>query len=255
MAALTEIFIDTPDSCNQILNSNTFMHVVAFPCGSDDPASIEITVDTALVGGEEAIVLSTTEPNGVKLRKNSVLNFVTAGEIVVTSTTLVTTGTSVPIEAAPGAVADTDTATVWGMLSVLSPTNIPLNIEASEVDRTDLTFALQGSMVKAKIEVNNQINTIGRKDDEALYSLIFNRCFNDTRLYVVFEYSDDTHAFGPAEFVGWTRDGNVSEITRPQFTCKLQAPFAIAEPYQYLSTTKQTALNNMRSLAGLPQLS
>lgn len=255
MAALAELFIDTPDSCNQILNSNTFMHVVAFPCGSDNPASIELTVDTSIILGDESIDLSTTAPNGVKLRKNSVINFVTAGEIVVTQTTLVTTGTTVPIEAAPAPVTDTDTANVWGMLSVLSPTNIPLNVEASEVDRTDLTYALQGSMVKAKIEVNNQVSTIGRKDDEALYSLIFNRTFNDTRLYVVFEYSDDTHAFGPAEFVGWNRDGNVSEITRPQFTCKLQAPFAIAEPYTYLSTAKQTALNNMRSLAGLPQLS
>ena len=175
--------------------------------------------------------------------------------LIITADTLVTTATSVPIEALTVAIPDTDTAETWGMLALLSPTNIPFNIEASEVNRTDLTYGLQGSMVKSKIEVNNQISTIGRKDDQALYDYFFGASYTDQRIYTIFEYSDDTHGFGQSEIIGWNRDGNIEEITRPQFTAKLQAPFGIAKPFKWETLENQTSLNDMRKLAGLSILS
>lgn len=256
MVSIAEQFTPTPENCNQILNASTIILVTGQPCGQDEPIVHTLSVDTALVGGEESIDLTSDQlPDGTFLRKNSVIHFASGEERVVTADTIVTTGTSVPIEADPNPIADTDTATTWAMLMVLSPTNVPLNIEASEVNRTDLTFGMQGSMVKSKIEINNQVSTIGRKDDRALYDLIFGSSYTDQRLYTLFAYSDDTHSFGQAEIITWNRDGNIEEITRPQFTVKLQAPFGVAKPYQWETTANQTLLNNLRRFAGLCLLS
>lgn len=248
--SFAERFAPTPENCNQILNAGSFVYAAPNPCGQDEPTVATISVPTAGVIGDETISLTSSITEGTTLRRNSLLHL-TTGIIVVTADTLVTTATSVPIEALTVAIPDTDTATTWGMLALLSPTNIPFNIEASEVNRTDLTYDLQGSMVKSKIEVNNQISTIGRKDDRALYDYFFGASYTDQRIYTIFEYSDDTHGFGQSEIVGWNRDGNIEEITRPQFTAKLQAPFGIAKPFKWETTENQAALNAMRQLAGL----
>ncbi|MGK7892348.1 MAG: hypothetical protein AB4372_01525 [Xenococcus sp. (in: cyanobacteria)] len=252
MTTHAEAFLSEFENENEILNAGTALFLAPVAVGKKEPSLATLTVGTALTGGEESVELSSDIE--VILRKDTVLTFGSDEVVVAANTTVTTSSTTVPIEAAPAAIAGGATATSWGLLKLLSPTNIPINIEAQDVDRTDLNNGLQGSMVKVKIEMNNQITAIGRKDDQALYDYAFGASTSTASLYALIASTDGVHAFGRVQVSGWTKDSNINEIARPQFTIKFQAPWAAAKPYKWLTTALQTELNLVRTKAGLSAL-
>lgn len=248
--SLIDIFAPKIENCNEYLNAGSINLVAPVPCGSVEPTVDTLTVDTALVGGEESIDLTSDNAAGTILREGSILHFASGELVTITATTTVTTGTTVPIEAAP-VISAGDTGQTWALLRIKSPTNLPTNIEAQEVNRTDLTYGLQGGMVKSKIELNIQVTAIAVPGDKAVFDYILGASTSDADIYSLIVRSHGVTTAGRTKITGWTDDGNIEEISRPQWTYKYQPLFGIIKPPEYLTTNELAALNGVRKLSGL----
>lgn len=246
--------VKTPNqACNEILNSGTVVLVAPLIDCANLPIVHTITVGAAGVAvDEESVAMTTDIVGGTRLRQGTVLYF-GSDTLVVTADVLVdnTTATPVPIEPATAAIAAGSLARTWALQKILSPTNVPLNIEATTVDRTDLE-SFQGSMVKTLNNFKPQISSIASLKDRALYDVVFEGANSTVDVFAHIVYSSTQSAIGRALVSGFNSDGQQAEIQRPQFTLEFQGKdYTVTKPWIYESPELQAAINEDMKLSGL----
>lgn len=253
MATLASRLPVDVQNCNEILNQGACIFVLALENCANEPTINTLTVDTTPVAiGDESVSLTTDNAEGTFLRAGTVLSF-TSGSLVVLNDTTISAGaaTAVEIEPALVAVAAAETATTFALLELISPENVPFNLEAKTVDRTDLK-SFQESMVKTNNKFAPQIQCIASPDDDALWQ-IFQGARSVQDVYAVIYYPSDQLVFGRALISGYNFDGGVGEIQRPQFTLEFQGKdYSITTNYGQAGASEQALMNEVASLAGLP---
>ncbi len=256
--AFTDTFVPAISSCSEILNAGSALYVGKLVNCGDEPTVYTVEADTAIAINGTSASLAVTVPATLaqlRLRKGQRLVFGANSIVIAEDALLTNTASTVAIEPATAAVALNATATVWEMFKLLSPTALPIDTQSQAVNRTDLSFGLQGSEVKTKVSMTSQIEIIARPDDRAFWSVLFPASQNNDDVYAMIVRSgDNVHAFGRTKVMNLTMPGQIEEILRPSFSLNFQSPFAVTEPFSYLSTAKQTQLNAIRALVGLPAL-
>lgn len=233
----------------EILNAGSLILVGNLANNLDLEPQVHTLTAAAAIIGDETISL-TSDQTATFLRKGTVLHFPAATAVVTEDATVTSSATDVPVEALEGAITAGDEATTWALLRLLSPMNIPFNIENQTTDRTDLN-TIDGSTVKVKRDFKPQISAFARPDDKALWEVIFPAAEGTGNIYVNIIRSSGQHAFGVAQVEGYNSDGAQSEIDKPQFTLSFQGKKALTAPYAYLTTGKQALLNSVMKLSGM----
>lgn len=251
------LFVPSPIANKEVLTAGSRVLVAPLATvAADEPAITTLTVDTGstLAVGSTTVPLTTDSTTGTKLVAGTALYFDGTNKVVVAADVTVATGavaTDVTVEPTTATLADAAIATTWGLLSILSPSDIPNVSSDTMVDRKDLTFGLQGSQVKVGTAFQPQIAAIVHPDDEAFYNLIYPASNGAESLFVHLVYNGGLHAFGPAKVSNLNIPGAINEIQRATFTLDFQAPYAKPTKYQYLSVTEKAALNTVCKLSGL----
>lgn len=245
-----QLYTNVPPG-NEFLNAGSILLVTNLPTNaSKEPQVHTLSSDAALLDDEELTLTSDQLPGGTFLRQGTVLHFPTT-TAVVTEDITVTTSTVVPVEPLTGAIALNDEAQTWALLKLLSPMNLPFNIENQTVDRTDLN-TIDGSTVKTKRDFKPQTSTVARPDDKALWEVIYPAAAaGNVNIFVHMIRTSGLHAFGIAQIDGYNSDGNTAEIDKPQFTISYQGIKGLPAPWAYLDAAKQVVLNNVVKLSGL----
>lgn len=239
-------------NCNEILNQGTCIFVKALDNCAKEPTAITITVDTTPVAVDDETVSLTASVADTFLRAGTILTFGANTLTVLNDVTVGTTATSVAIEPATAIIAAAATAETFALLELLSPENVPYNIEATTVDRTDLK-SFQTSSVKTNNGFKPQIQCIASKDDKALWQ-VFEGARTVRDVYAVIYYSSDQLVFGRAIITGYNFDGAKSEIQRPQFTLEFQGDdYRTTTTYLEADANEQAVMNEIARLAGIPE--
>lgn len=161
------------------------------------------------------------------------------------------TAQAVSVDPLLTALASGDTAQTWGMLSVASPTDIPLNLNTNTVDRQDLTYGLQGSMVTTSVDLQSQLAFIATPDDPAIWKVIHPYTQQGKDFFLFVERTGGLRAWGRCKGSNLSFQGAVKEITRGSVTLLLQSPFAFPTLRPYQSVTQQAAFDTVGRLAGV----
>lgn len=244
-------------NCKEILNQGTCLFVKALDNCASEPQLDTIAVDTtAVADGDETASLVSDNADGTLLRAGAVLTFQPSGEsiTILNDTVVDTTATPVAIEeyTGSGIPADEEHET-FGLLELQSPQNIPFNLEATTVDRTDLK-SFNTAMVKTNNSFNPQVQVIASKEDKALWQ-IFEGARSVRDVYAVIYYPSEQIVFGRALISGYNFDASNGEIQRPQFTLEFQGKdYAVSTTYGEADATEQALINEVLSKAGAPQL-
>ena len=217
---------------------------------ASEPATATITFDAK----NDDTSIDVTSDIDVTLRNGLVLDFSGTNVVLAEKKKLSSGSTAtVSVENLDGAT-PSGTATTWGLLRVLSPQALPLTVDNNNVDRKDYSFGLQGQEVKTRTNLNSSVQIINQLSDEAYHSVILPASQNDNNIYAII-VTGSQHAFGKVQVSSASDDNSLDEISRPSFDLMFQAPYALVGAYQWLEPSKQTTLNNVRSLAGLSKLS
>lgn len=256
--ALTDLFVPTLSNCREIANAGSTLYVAPINNCLEEPIVYALEADTAVAAlATTASINLLTPASTIYLRKGARLTF-TAGFVIVAADTVITTATSpvvVPIEPATSAIAINATAFSWGALTLLSPTNIPIDNSSQMVNRTDLSNGLQGSETKTKVMMTSQVELITRPDDRAFWQYVFPAAQSDIDIYaLIVRGVDQRHAFGRAKVSNLNDGGQIEEINRVTLTLNFQASFAAPTLFDYLTTVEQTEINLVRTYAGLAPL-
>jgi hypothetical protein len=161
------------------------------------------------------------------------------------------TPTTVTVEPTTANLADGTTATTWGLLSLLSPSDIPNVSTDTMVDSKNLSFGLQGSQVKVGTAFQPQIAAIVNPNDEAFYRVIYPASNGAESIFVHLVYNGGLHAWGAAKVSNLSIPSPINEIQRMTFTLDFQAPYAKPTKWQYLTTPLKTDFNDVMKLSGL----
>lgn len=264
-----ENFISDIKTCDEIQNAGSILKVANLEKCATEPIVYTLTPAAAAINAETISVyisnpvVPTTPPPGyvppkVWLQKGTKLYFGTTFKpVTVAANTLVngtTAGTAatVPVDPLTQAIAATDTALTWGMMMILSPTDLPLSDNDSTVDRTDLTYGLQGSTVKTTKEKTSQITVIARPDDRAFWEIVYPASQGSQNIFAHVIRNGGLSAWGPAKVMSLTNPGAIREISRPQFTLNFQAPYASPTLREYITNSaQQTAFDTVMRLSGV----
>jgi hypothetical protein len=266
--ALADLFVGKPQNCSEILNGGSALYIAPLFNCADEPYLYTLQADVAGVIGDTTIsiaALAVSNPNapatsirlrkGARLRVGVTTNYITVAEDFVLSIPQATPGVLVPCEPLTAAVAAGATITTWGMVQVLSPSALPVDRQSQMVNRTDLSFGIQGAEVITKITMSSQVEIIARIDDAAYWDYLVRAENSGSDVYVlVVRGTDARHYFGRAKVANMTDPGAIEEINRPTFQLSFQTPFAAPTLFQYLTTAEQAQLNLVRQYAGLPAL-
>jgi hypothetical protein len=238
-------------SCNEILNAGSIVLVGILEDCAKEPKIHTLTLGNAIAVGDVTASLTSDQIDGTFLREGLVLYF-GANSVVVTSSILITqAATTVSIEPATAIIDTTVPAQTWALLKLLSPTNIPLNLESEMVDRTDLN-SMQGANVKTSINFKPQIQAIASLKDRALWEVIFKGAKTTLSAYANIVYSTTQNALGRVLISGYNADGGNKEIVRPQFTLEFQGEdYEVTSPWQYEPIANQAIINNAMKLSGM----
>lgn len=253
----TDAFLSTETNCNEILNTGSALYIQRLVCPNLEPNVVTFTVDAEALADAETLDLTHDSADTQYLRRGAILTFGLETAVVALDTEIPTgaAAVSVPVEALEATIVASATSESWVMQRLLSPINIPTNVEAQEENRTDLSSGLRGSMVKTKIEHNPQVSAFANISDRALYDIILEASLSDNEVYVLIVRSSGVHSFGRALISGWNDDGATESLSKPQFTIKYQGNWSVTKPYVYMTPEQQTAVNELRALSGLSQLS
>ncbi|MGL6342700.1 MAG: hypothetical protein ACRC80_26620 [Waterburya sp.] len=239
-----------PEACNEILNAGTLVLVAPLVGCSNYPVTHTLTAGAGAVAAT-TIALTSDQLLGTFLREGHVLHFGANTVTVAADVTVANAVTNVLVEPLTTAIAAAAVAETWAMSKILSPTNVPLNIEAQTVDRTDLN-SFRGSMVKTLNNFKPQIQAIASLKDKALYDYIFDGANTTKDVFVNIVYTSNQIAIGRALVSGYNVDGNQAEIQRPQFTLEFQgADYEIYKPWIFETSANKTNVNNAMKLSGL----
>lgn len=253
-----ENFVPAITTCEEIQNAGSILKVAPLINCASEPTIYELTPSAAAAANAESIslfisspVVPATPPAGyvpprVRLAKGTVLYFgaafnllaVVANDVLVNGTTAAT-AVAVPVDPLAAPIAVTDRARTWGLQTLLSPTDLPLTDNDSTVDRTDLTYGLQGATVKTTKEKSSAVAIIARTDDRAFWEVIYPASQGAQNIFAHFIKSGGVRAWGPAKIMSLTQPGAIREISRPTFTLSFQSPFAAPTLRQYITDTVQ----------------
>jgi hypothetical protein len=256
--ALTDLFVPSISNCREISNAGSSLLITPLPSCAEEPLVYALEADAAVALLATSIAINVLTPTAVlTLRKGSRIAF-GANYVVVTADTVVSTVSSptlVPIEPAVNAIAANATASIWGALKVLSPTNLPIDNASQMVNRTDLSNGLQGAETKTKVMLSSQCEVITRPDDTAYWDFVFRAAQNDADIYALLIRGNDLrHVYGRAKVSNLNEAGQIEEINRVTFTLNFQTPFASPTLFQYLTVPEKAQLNLVRQYAGLAPL-
>lgn len=259
MPNFTEAFQFDFENCNEINNAGSALYVTNLVCPNDEPAEVSLVSAAGAAAGDETITVTNPLTTIIYLRRGGILHFGTVGafNIAVVDEDVAlapNADTAVAVAPLPAAIPGGDAALTYGLQRVLSPINIPTNFTAQEENRTDLSTGIKGSMVKTKVEANFSITVFNNIQDRALWESIFPAAQSDRSIYALVVRSSGVHTFGRALVSNWNDDGNVESLSKPQFEIKFQGEWAGTSPFVYLTPEQQTALNSVRRLAGLTEL-
>jgi hypothetical protein len=254
-------------SCNEIQNAGSALYLGAMPSCAEEAQVYTLELDTPVAIGDDTASLKVTVPSAVgttvRLRQGSRVYFgadidaATSFITVATETVVGLTPVTVPIEDATAVIAGATLGWSWGLLKLISPTNLPLNLTSNNTDRKDLSNGLRGSEVKVGIMFNPQISTIAVPGDRAYWEVVRKVVMTNNDIYALMlrnAPNGGEHAFGRAKVMELTNDGNINEISRPQFALNFQGEWNAPTLFPYLSTTEQNGINHLRKLAGLSVL-
>ena len=249
-------FVPKLSSCSEILNAGSQLLVAPLRDCALSPTEYTVEADAAVAINDISATLVVAAPTAVgtsvTLRKGSRLTFGTSVIVIAEDAVVGLTPVAVAIEPAAAAVAANATAITYGMLSVLSATNIPIDNQSTMVNRTDLQSGIQGSEVKTKIMMTSQIEIITRPDDRAFWQVMFPAAQNNDDIFaLIIRGQDQRHAWGRAKVANLTDPGQIEEINRVTVSINFQAPYANPTLFRYLGTSDQTVFNGLRSRAGL----
>lgn len=248
-----EDFLPAIETCEEIQNAGSIIKVAnLFKCASE-PTVYVLTPAAAAAVGDTEIDLYISSPIGttpvptVFLQKGTRLYFGTgytpvtvAADTTVDGTTAATADT-VPVDPLTAAIAVSDTAQTWGLQMILSPTDIPLTDNDTTVDRSDLTYGLQGSTVKTGKEKSSAVAIIARTDDRAFWEIVYPASQGAHNIFVHIIRTGGVRAWGPAKIMSLTQPGAIREISRPTFTLNFQAPYSQPTLRQYITDPAQQA--------------
>lgn len=256
MAVIDNIAAPVVQACNEILNAGTQVYLKILEDCATEPPKDTITVDTTPIAlTDETASLVSDNADGTFLRSGTVLHFTSGTISILNDVTVPNTPTAIDIQPAESAIAAAETAETFALLKLQSPTNVPFNIEATTVNRTDLD-SFQGAMVKTKNEFKPQIQCIASLLDKALWDAVFVGANSAQDVYAVLVYGSTQLAVGRALISGYNVDGNIEEIQRPQFTLEFQGKdYRLTKPYSFASTADQAGINEVMRLAGLNEFS
>lgn len=262
-----ENFLPDLESCGEIQNAGSILKVSNLINCSNEPVVYELTLAGGAAANAESISLFISAPAAapapalppkVTVPKGSRLYFGAAfiGVTVASDTTIdgttAATAVGVPVDPLPSAITTADKARTWGLQMILSPTDLPLTDNDTTVDRSDLTYGLQGSTVKTGKEKSSQVTIISRTEDRAFWEIVYPASQSTNNIFVHIIRTGGMRTWGPAKVMSLTQPGAIREISRPQFTLSFQTPFASPTLRQYITDTKQqTTFDTVMRLSGV----
>ena len=253
---LTPFALEKND-CQRITTGGGLLLIAPLTCPSNEPDEITYTIDVGAGVGDESIELIHDLATDQYIRQGAVLDF-GVFEAVVTATTLVATGalgTVVPVEALTFAPLGGETAVAAaGVLKLLSPTNLPINMTAQKEDSTDLSQGIKSSEVVTSVATAIAVAAFDSVEDRALYSYVFRQADEGGQVFALAVRSNGVHTAGRAIVSNYANDQAVKTVSKVQFSLDFQGNYANIEPYRYLDAAKQTALNTLRNRMGLTSL-
>ncbi len=241
-----EQFVPSLTSCEEIQNAGSIIKVANLVNCASEPTVYTLTAGAGGAIGATTLTLSITAPAGppapsVVLQKGSRLFFGTTfiPVTVAADTTVTSTPVAVPVDPLEAAVSGT--AFTWGLQMILSPTDLPINSTDQTVDRSDLTYSLQGSTVKTGKETSSQITVISRTDDRAFWEVIYPASQGTQSIFAHIIRTGGIRVWGRCHVVNLTQPGAIRELKRDSFGLNYQAPWAQPTLRQYITDTAQLA--------------
>jgi hypothetical protein len=254
--AFADSFPQETQSCRRVINVNSTLLVAKLTCPNDEADITTLTPAAASVGAT-SITLVSNNAADIWIRKGAVLKLGTK-VATVTANTLIPTGVagaSVPVEPLVAAIVAADLGQTYAAQRILSPINIPTNLTSQKEDSTDLSQGINGSETVVKVTSSVQIQVFNDINDRALYEYVFDAAKVGGEVFaMIVRGGSGITTFGRAIVSDYTDDGAANTQSKPQFTLDFQGQYRNIEPFQYLSATEKTALNNLRALFSLPAL-
>jgi hypothetical protein len=245
------------ENCQRITTGGGLLLLAPLTCPNNEPDTVIWTNLTAAAVAANTLSLRHDQAGEVYISAGTILTF-GANIAVVTATTLVptgATGTNVPVEALTAAIAANATATLAkGVLRLLSPTNIPINLTSQKEDSTDLDDGIKSSEVVTSVATSIAVSAFDSVEDRALYSLVFPLADVGGQLFAMAVRSNGVVTAGRAIVSNYTNDQAVKTVSKVQFSLDFQGKYANISPYRYLTVAQKTALNNLRKFMGLSVL-
>ena len=245
------------ENCQRISTGGGLLLLAPLVCPNNEPTEVTWTLTTAVAIGDLDIDVRHNQAESVYLAAGTILTF-GAIAVTVTETVSVPTGataTSVPIEEASAVIAVNATAILAkGVLRLLSPTNLPINLTSQKEDSTDLSSGIKSSEVVTSVATSIQVSAFDSVEDRALYSLVFPLADIGGQLFALALRSNGVITAGRAIVSGYTNDQAVKTVSKIQFTLDFQGKYVNIQPYRYLDTAGQLKLNQLRTFMGLSAL-
>lgn len=283
VASYADVFRPDFSSCNEIQNAGSIIKVsTLYNCLNEPPvytltaaaatvgaASIQLTftsVSPAIINNAAGTAVQPASYQ-VLLSKGTNLYFgssapytvVTVAQDTVvagtagTTTTAAAAGsaTTVPVNPLTSALS-AGTTTTWGLLQLVSPTDIPITDQDQTVDRMDLSYGLQGSNVKTSIGKQSQVTSIAVPGDAAFWGVIFPGSQQAGSVFTHIARNGGVHAWGPAKIMNLSMPGAIKEIMRPAFQIDFQAPYASPTLRSFITDpNQQAAYDTVMRLSGM----
>ncbi len=247
----------------EFLNAGSLVRVAELTNCADEPTVYTLETSAAAAIGDDSISLfldpapaGVTAPSvlltaGSKLYFGATFIPVTIAEDIKITATTSATAQTVIVDELTQAVALGASANTWAMISVASPTDIPLNLNTNTVDRQDLTYGLQGSMVTTSVDLQSQLAFIATADDAAIWQVIYPYTQSGKDFFCYIARSGDLRAWGRCKGSNISFTGATKEISRGSVQLMFQSAWAAPSRPEYLSVSQKATYDTVARLAGV----
>lgn len=245
-----------PQLVYQSANTALFVTDVPVVSGaiSTEPSVKTLTIETATPAiGDTTISLTSDVP--VYIRSGAVLKFSSGDPIVAAETKEITSiATSIAIEEiTANPPANNDTHGTWGLLRILTPSAVPINVESQTVENRNYSQGLQSSDIKTRVTLTSDVTLVAHRSDVGFWKVVHPAGMNNQDIFALI-VTESESVFGAVQISSLSLGNEIDDIHRPSFTMNFQSPFARLVPFAHLSTEDQACYNEVRVLAGLKEL-
>lgn len=251
------------DNILEMLNAGSLCRVAELINCANEPTVYTLELSAAaLIGANSISVFIDPVPAGIttpsvylsagsKLYFGATFAAVTVAEDVTITATTSVAAQVVEVDTLIAGLASGDAAQTWGMFSVASATDIPLNLNTNTVDRQDLTNGLQGSMVTTSVDLQSQLAFIATPEDPAIWKVIYPYTQAGKDFFCLLERSGGIRAWGKCKGSNISIPGAIKEIARGSVQLMFQSSFAAPTLRQYQTVTQQATFDIVGRLAGV----